>query len=149
RKWVYPKKPSGWFYDKRKWVSYILLAVLLSSPFIKINGNQLFLFNVLERKFSIFGFTFWPQDFYIVVVAMIICVVFIALFTVVFGMVVCVCICPQFIYMELVFLRIEYCDEGDRVAQIRLSQLEWNAEKIRNKGFKWLIFFIISFVIAN
>src|SRR5690554_735394 len=89
RKWVYPKKPSGWFYDKRKWVSYILLAVLLSSPFIKINGNQLFLFNVLERKFSIFGFTFWPQDFYIVVVAMIICVVFIALFTVAFGRVFC------------------------------------------------------------
>src|SRR5690554_1293724 len=149
RKWVYPKKPSDWFYDKRKWVSYILLAVLLSSPFIKINGNQLFLFNVLERKFSIFGFTFWPQDFYIVVVAMIICVVFIALFTVAFGRVFCGWICPQTIFMEMVFRRIEYWIEGDRGAQIRLNKQEWNAEKIRKKGFKWLIFFIISFVIAN
>ena len=149
RKWVYPKKPSGWFYDKRKWVSYILLAVLLSSPFIKINGNQLFLFNVLERKFSIFGFTFWPQDFYIVVVAMIICVVFIALFTVAFGRVFCGLICPHTIFMEMVFRRIEYWIEGDRGAHIRLNKQEWNAEKIRQTGFKWLIFFIISFVIAN
>lgn len=149
RIWMYPKKPSGWFYDKRKWVSYILLTVLLSSPFIKINGNQLFLFNVLERKFSVFGVTFWPQDFYIVVVAMIICVVFIALFTVAFGRVFCGWICPQTIFMEMVFRRIEYWIEGDRGAQIRLNKQEWNAEKVRKKGFKWFVFFLISFVIAN
>ncbi|MEG1377013.1 MAG: cytochrome c oxidase accessory protein CcoG, partial [Myroides sp.] len=85
RIWVYPKKPSGKFYNLRKIISYLLLVILLASPFIKINGNQLFLFNVLERKFSIFSFTFWPQDFYIVVIAIIIVVVFVALFTVVFG----------------------------------------------------------------
>lgn len=40
RSWVYPKKPSGIFYKYRTYVSYILLAFLLSAPFIKINGNQ-------------------------------------------------------------------------------------------------------------
>src|SRR5690554_1413062 len=149
RKWVYPKKPSGWFYNKRKWVSYILLAILLTSPFIKINGNQLFLFNVLERKFSIFGFAFWPQDFYLVVISMIIGVVFIALFTVAFGRVFCGWICPQTIFMEMVFRRIEYWIEGDRGAQIRLNKQVWNAEKIRKKALKWFVFFLISFIIAN
>jgi len=149
RAWIYPKKPAGKFYDKRKWVSYFLLIALLVSPFIKINGNQLFLFNVLERKFSIFGFTFWPQDFYIVVIAMIICIVFVALFTVVFGRIFCGWICPQTIFMEMVFRRIEYWIEGDRGAQIRLNKQEWNAEKIRKKVSKWIIFFIISFIIAN
>ena len=149
RAWIYPKKPAGKFYDKRKWVSYFLLIALLVSPFIKINGNQLILFNVLERKFSIFGFTFWPQDFYIVVIAMIICIVFVALFTVVFGRIFCGWICPQTIFMEMVFRRIEYWIEGDRGAQIRLNKQEWNAEKIRKKVSKWIIFFIISFIIAN
>lgn len=149
RKWVYPKKPSGWFYNKRKWVSYILLTILLVSPFIKINGNQLFLFNVLERKFSIFGFAFWPQDFYLVVISMIIGVVFIALFTVAFGRVFCGWICPQTIFMEMVFRRVEYWIEGDRGAQIRLNKQEWNAEKIRKKGLKWFVFFLMSLIIAN
>ena len=149
RIWVYPKKPSGKFYDLRKIISYILLVILLASPFIKINGNQLFLFNVLERKFAIFGFTFWPQDFYIVVIAIIICVVFVALFTVVFGRIFCGWICPQTIFLEMVFRRIEYWIEGDRGAQIRLDKQQWNAEKIRKKALKWFVFFIVSFIIAN
>lgn len=149
RIWVYPKKPSGKFYDLRKIISYLLLVILLASPFIKINGNQLFLFNVLERKFAIFGFTFWPQDFYIVVIAIIICVVFVALFTVVFGRIFCGWICPQTIFLEMVFRRIEYWIEGDRGAQIRLDKQQWNAEKIRKKALKWLVFFIVSFIIAN
>lgn len=149
RAWVYPKKPAGKFYDIRKYVSYFLLTILMVSPFVKINGNQLFLFNVLERKFSIFGFSFWPQDFYIMVIAMIIMVVFVALFTVVFGRIFCGWICPQTIFMEMVFRRIEYWIEGDRGAQIRLNKQAWNGEKIRKKGFKWTIFFIISFLIAN
>lgn len=149
RIWVYPKKPSGKFYDLRKIISYLLLVILLASPFIKINGNQLFLFNVLERKFAIFGFTFWPQDFYIVVIAIIICVVFVALFTVVFGRIFCGWICPQTIFLEMVFRRIEYWIEGDRGAQIRLDKQQWNAEKIRKKALKWFVFFIVSFIIAN
>lgn len=149
RAWIYPKKPSGFFYDKRKLVSYVLLLLLVTAPFIKINGNQLFLFNVLERKFSFFGVTFWPQDFYIVVIGLIICVVFVALFTVVFGRIFCGWVCPQTIFMEMVFRRIEYWIEGDRGAQIRLNKQSWDTEKIRKKGIKWFLFFVISFLIAN
>jgi cytochrome c oxidase accessory protein FixG len=149
RSWVYPKKPSGRFYKYRSWVSYFLLAILLSSPFIKINGNQFFLFNVLERKFNIFGFPFWPQDFHLLVVSMIIGVVFIILFTVVFGRIFCGWICPQTIFLEMVFRKIEYWIDGDRGKQIRLQKQAWNAEKIKKRILKWSIFFIISFIIAN
>lgn len=85
RAWIFPKKPSGRFYKYRKYVSYILLVFLLSAPFIKVGGNQFLMFNVLERRFNIFGFPFWPQDFYLFVLSMIIGVVFITLFTVAFG----------------------------------------------------------------
>lgn len=149
RVWVYPKKPSGKLYEYRKWVSYFLLAFLFLAPFVKINGNQFLLFNVIERRFNIFGFPFWPQDFHLFVISMIIGVIFVALFTVVFGRIFCGWICPQTIFMEMVFRRIEYWIEGDRNAQIKLDKQEWNAEKIRKKALKWFMFFIISFLIAN
>ncbi|UAB83753.1 cytochrome c oxidase accessory protein CcoG [Zunongwangia sp. SCSIO 43204] len=149
RAWIFPKKPSGKFYKYRKLVSYFLLAILFAAPFLKINGNQFLLFNVLERRFNFFGYPFWPQDFYLVVIMMIIGVVFVILFTVAFGRIFCGWICPQTIFMEMVFRRIEYWIEGDRGKQIRLAKQAWNAEKIWKKGLKWTIFFIISFLIAN
>lgn len=149
RVWVYPKKPSGKLYEYRKLVSYVLLAFLFAAPFVKVNGNQFLMFNVLERRFNIFGFPFWPQDFHLFVISMIIGVIFVALFTVAFGRLFCGWICPQTIFMEMVFRRIEYWVEGDRNAQIKLDKQEWNAEKIRKKALKWFVFFVISFIIAN
>ncbi|MGE4347051.1 MAG: cytochrome c oxidase accessory protein CcoG [Flavobacteriaceae bacterium] len=149
RAWVYPKKPKGRYYDKRKIVSYVLLLMLFSFPFIKINGHQFILLNFFERKFHIFGIPFWPQDFYLVMISMVVGVVFVTLFTVAFGRIFCGWICPQTIFMEMVFRRIEYWIDGDRNAQIKLDKQEWNAEKIRKRLFKWFIFFVISFLIAN
>ena len=149
RAWVFPKKPSGRFYKYRKLVSYLLLAFLILSPFIKVNGNQFLMFNVLERRFNIFGFPFWPQDFHLFVISMIIGVIFIALFTVAFGRIFCGWICPQTIFMEMVFRRIEFWIDGDRNAQMKLDRQPWNSGKIRKRVTKWIVFFIISFIIAN
>lgn len=149
RSWIYPKKPSGRLYNYRKVVSYFLLAFLVLAPFIKINGNQFLMFNVPERRFNIFGFPFWPQDFHLFVISMIIGVVFVALFTVAFGRLFCGWVCPQTIFLEMVFRRIEYWIDGDRNAQIKLAKMEWNAVKIKKRVLKWSIFFIISFAIAN
>jgi len=149
RAWIFPKKPSGKYYTYRKWVSYFLLLFLFASPFIKVNGNQFLLFNVLERRFNVFGLPFWPQDFHLFVISMIIAVIFIAFFTVGFGRIFCGWMCPQTIFMEMVFRRIEYWIDGDRGAQIRLDRQEWNGEKIRKRVLKWIVFFLISFLIAN
>ncbi|WP_460219639.1 cytochrome c oxidase accessory protein CcoG [Psychroserpens sp. MEBiC05023] len=149
RAWVYPKKPSGRYYDKRKIVSYVLLTFLFTAPFIKVDGNQFLMFNVLERRFNIFGFPFWPQDFYLFVISMLIGVVFITLFTVGFGRIFCGWICPQTIFMEMVFRRIEYWIEGDRNKQRKLDRQQWDAEKIRKRVLKWFIFLVVSFLIAN
>ncbi|MBL7558656.1 cytochrome c oxidase accessory protein CcoG [Olleya sp. YSTF-M6] len=149
RAWIFPKKPSGKFYDYRKIVSYVLLAFLFAAPFVKINGNQFLLFNVLERRFNIFGFPFWPQDFHLFVISMIIGVVFITLFTVAFGRIFCGWICPQTIFLEMVFRRIEYWIDGDRGAQMKLKRSKWTPQKIRKRLLKHTIFVIISFLIAN
>ncbi len=149
RNFIFPKKPSGIFYIYRTYVSWVLLTILMAAPFIKIKGNQFLLFNVIERKFHIFGFPFWPQDFHLLVISLLLSVVFIILFTVVFGRIFCGWICPQTIFMEMVFRKIEYLIDGDRTKQIKLDKQDWNAEKIRKRLLKWTAFFIIAFLISN
>ncbi|MBP9152408.1 MAG: cytochrome c oxidase accessory protein CcoG [Flavobacteriales bacterium] len=149
RRWIYPKKPFGQYFNARKIVSYVLLVVLFAGPWIKIDGEPLFMVNILLRKFVIFGKVFWPQDFYLFGLAMITFVVFIVLFTVAFGRLFCGWVCPQTIFMEMLFRRIEYLIEGDWKHQQRLDKMPWNAEKIRKKGLKHFLFLIISFLISN
>lgn len=149
RNWIYPKKPKGPFYEYRKYVSYVLLLFLFGMPFIKVNGEPLLLFNVLERKFILFGVYFAPQDFHLFVFAMLIFIIFIALFTVVYGRLFCGWVCPQTIFMEMVFRRIEYWIEGDANAQRRLNKAPWTSDKIIKKLGKQMIFFAIAVLVAN
>ncbi|MCI5059158.1 MAG: cytochrome c oxidase accessory protein CcoG [Flavobacteriales bacterium] len=149
RLWIFPKKPFGKFYNWRKITSYFLIAILLGGPFITVQGQPLLMLNILERKFVIFGKIFWPQDIHLFALLVITGVVFIILFTVIFGRLFCGWVCPQTIFMEMLFRRIEYWFEGDWKHQQKLSKMPWNFEKIRKRGGKWLAFWVVSFVIAN
>ena len=149
RIWIFPKKPFGKFTNYRTYLSYLLLALLFAGPWLRISGEPVLLLNILERKFVILGMIFWPQDFYLFGLAMITGVVFIILFTVVYGRIFCGWICPQTIFMEHVFRRIEYWIEGDWKHQKRLKDAPWTSEKIRKRLLKHSIFFLISFAISN
>lgn len=149
RIWVYPKMPKGIFHNRRVILSIILLSFLFAAPHLYINGEPLILLNIIERKFVFFGQVFWPQDLYIFAFTMILVLVFIILFTVVFGRIFCGWVCPQTIFMEMVFRKIEYWIEGDWTHQKKLNKQPWNKEKILKKTSKHVIFFIISFLIAN
>ncbi len=149
RIWIYPKKPKGKFYNARTIVATILLLLLYGLPFIKVNGNPLILLNVLERKIILFGIPFGPHDFHIFVIAMIIAIIGIFLFTVVYGRIFCGWICPQTVFMEMVYRKIEYLIEGDANKQRALDKMEWNTEKITKKTIKHTIFALIAFITAN
>lgn len=130
-------------------MSYFFLALLFASPFLKLNGEQLVLLNILERKFVLFGFIFWPQDFYLFVLALLTFIVFIVLFTVVFGRAFCGWACPQTIFLEMVFRKIEIWIEGDHLKRIKLDEGPLTGEKIFKKALKHGIYLCISFLIAN
>ncbi len=149
RNWIYPKKPDGFYYKARTVLSWFLLGFLFLAPFIKINGNPIILLNILERKFIIFGVVFWPQDFYLLFLAMITLIVFIVLFTALWGRLFCGWVCPQTIFMEMLFRKVEYFIEGDAVNQRRLNKAPWDKSKIFKKTSKHAIFFGLSFLIAN
>ncbi|HBH24858.1 MAG TPA: cytochrome c oxidase accessory protein CcoG [Cytophagales bacterium] len=149
RIWVYPKKPFGRFHNYRAIVAVVLLILLFAGPFIKVNGHPFLLFNVFERKFILFGTAFWPQDFHILALIMISFVVFIVLFTVVYGRVWCGWACPQTIFMEMVFRKIEYWIDGDAIKQKKLKAAPWNATKIWKRSLKFVLFLAISLLISH
>jgi cytochrome c oxidase accessory protein FixG len=149
RIWVFPHKPGGSLYNLRSWVSLGYLIVFFGLPFIKIHDHPVFLINVLERRFILFGQIFWPQDFFIFALGMVVFIVFVALFTVVFGRVFCGWACPQTIFMEMVFRKIEYWIEGDGQKQKLLAKAPWHSDKIIKKSAKVAAFWIVSFIIAN
>jgi cytochrome c oxidase accessory protein FixG len=149
RNYIFPKKPGGKFYNLRTLASLVYLIVFFTLPFIKVDEEPLFLFNVLERKFIFFGQIFWPQDFFIFAIGFLTFMVFIIFFTVVFGRVFCGWACPQTIFMEMVFRKIEYWLDGDHNEQRKLKAMPWNAYKIRKRATKMAVFYFISFIIAN
>ena len=149
RKWVYAQKPKGRFYKIRSYVSWGFFIIFFGLPFIYIDGRPLFLFNIPEAKFIIFGKVFWPQDFFIFGLTMITFIVFIILFTAAFGRLFCGWVCPQTIFMEMLFRKVEYLIEGDAAAQKILKRSPWTANKIFRKTTKHFAFFLLSFIIAN
>lgn len=149
RLWVYAKSPKGKFTNYRTIVGVILLIFLFAGPFLKINGNPVLLLNFIERKIIILGMQFWPQDFHLFFLAMLSLFVFIILFTTTYGRVWCGWTCPQTIFMEFVFRKIEYLIEGNARKQKILSEQAWNFDKIWRKTSKHVIFYLISFIIGN
>lgn len=149
RRWIYPKEPRGRYTIARTALSSILLIILFGVPFIKVGGHPLMLFDIINRKFVLFGFPFGPHDFFLLGLAMITTIVFIFLFTAVYGRLFCGWICPQTVFMESVFRKIDYWIEGDYRQQRKLNESSWNGIKIGKKGAKYFSYFVISFLVSN
>ncbi|GAB1450484.1 cytochrome c oxidase accessory protein CcoG [Draconibacterium sp.] len=149
RKWVYAKKPSGTWYTRRTVFSWFLLLFFVAAPFIRINGHPLILLDIASRKFIIFGAIFWAQDTFILALLMLSFVLFVVLFTVTFGRLWCGWACPQTIFLEMVFRKIEFIIEGDYKKRYKLDKGPWTKEKIVKKVLKHAIFILISIAITN
>ena len=149
RQWIYPLIRKGQLYKYRSLLSYFYLILFFAGPFLSISGQPVLLLNIIDRQFIILGQVFWPQDIFLFVLATLTFIVCIVLFTIAFGRLFCGWICPQTIFMEMVFRKIEVLIEGNAPAQKKLSASPLTAEKIMRKGSKHLAFLLISFLIAN
>jgi cytochrome c oxidase accessory protein FixG len=149
RKWIYPLIRKGRLYKWRSWISYVYLVFFFTGPFLRIGGQPLLMLNFMDRQFVILGQVFWPQDIFLFVLASLVFIVCIVLFTIAFGRIFCGWICPQTIFMEMVFRKVEVWIEGNPNKAKKLDAAPWNREKIIKKGSKHAIFIFISFLISN
>jgi cytochrome c oxidase accessory protein FixG len=149
RNWIYALKPSGKWYNYRKILAYIYLLVFFVMPFIRINGTPFMMMNFPEGKFILFTKIFWPQDFFIFAIGMITFIIFIVLFTIIYGRLFCGWVCPQTVFMEFVFRPIEWLVEGSPAQQRKLNNAPWDIQKIGKKALKHFLFFAFSLVISH
>lgn len=149
RKWVFAQKPSGKWYRLRTYISLVFFMLFFALPFVYVHGQPLFLFNIPGARFIIFSKVFWPQDFFIFGLTMVTFIVFIILFTAAFGRLFCGWVCPQTIFMEMLFRKVEYAILGDaakqRLARNSPSTAGWRLRV----ALKHVVFFGLSFIIAN
>jgi cytochrome c oxidase accessory protein FixG len=149
RMWIFARQPRGKWTQRRTWLSWLLIGGMFAGPFIKIHGNPLLMINIVERRFSILGQLFWPQDVLLFAVAMLIFLVGLIIFTTAFGRLWCGWTCPQTVMMEMVFRKIEYLIEGDAVEQRQLAAAPWTARKLGKRALKLGVFLGVSFLIGN
>ena len=149
RKWLYPSQPKGRFYRARTGLTWLMLALMFGGPFVKLHGNPLLMINVVERKFSVLGVIFWPQDNLVFALGFLLFLMGIAVFTAAFGRLWCGWTCPQTVMMEMVFRKIEFVIEGSATEQKALNRAPWTASKLAKKAAKHAIFFALSFIIGN
>ncbi|MCO6460140.1 MAG: cytochrome c oxidase accessory protein CcoG [Saprospiraceae bacterium] len=149
RKWFYVSRPNGKFTKWRSYLNFFYFALFFTLPLLRYQGRPFFMINFPKGEFIVFGKIFWPQDFFLFAMGMITMIVFVILFTVIFGRLFCGWVCPQTVFLEGLFRKIEWWIEGSPAQQKKLDQMPWNWEKIRKKGLKHLIFLAISFLIAN
>ncbi|MEN8157283.1 MAG: cytochrome c oxidase accessory protein CcoG [Bacteroidota bacterium] len=149
RKWVYAKRPRGKWYTRRTIFSWFVLLFFVAVPFIRINGNPFVLLDITGRKFILFGAIFWAQDTFILALLMLSFVLFIVLFTVTFGRLWCGWACPQTIFLEMVFRKIEYWIEGDYRKRHQLDEGGWTREKILKRTAKHAVYILVSVAMTN
>ena len=125
RRWIYARQPHGRLYTARTAVGAVLIAFLFLAPFVTIGGQPLMRLDVLQRHFVLLGVVFWPQDFHIVVLIALTALVTLMISTVVVGRIWCGWLCPQTIFMEMVFRRLEYFIEGSAEQQLRHDRGPW------------------------
>lgn len=143
REKVYPREVHGVFAALRVIAVVVLLGLFYGLCWLRWDGEQLLLFDLPERKFHVFGWTLFPQDFPYLAFMLIIAALSLFLFTALAGRLFCGYACPQTVWTE-VFLWIERKVEGDRQKQMKLDRRPWTREKIFIKGTKHAIWIVFS-----
>ena len=149
RKWVYPASVSGPFRKWRRGLGYFVILIYFVMPWIKIGGMQSILLQIPERRFVLFGQIFWPQELLYLVFLLLGLTAALFFFTALVGRVWCGWLCPQTVFLEEVFRKIEEWVEGDHHERMRLDKGPWNFRKVWKKGLKHSLYLIVSAHVSN
>lgn len=146
---THPSEVSGKLRTWRTRVGLVLGAIFLVLPWVRISGRPLFLFDIPGRRFSVFGQLFWAQDLPLLLYLAGGFILFVLFMTAIFGRVWCGWACPQTVFIDLVFRRIEGWIEGDSVTRRRRDAEPLDFDRVMRKGMKWALFVFASGVISH
>jgi len=140
---VYPRSVRGGFARWRWAMVWLTQVVFYGLPWLTWNGRPSVLFDLVDRRFYIFGLVLYPQDFIYLTGLLVLSAFGLFFATAAAGRVWCGYACPQTVYTEI-FLWVERRIEGERGKRIRLDAGPWTMDKLRRKGLKHGIWGIIA-----
>ncbi len=149
RFFLHPADVNGLFTRLRRLFALLLIGIYLALPWIPINGNPAVFLDVVNRRFHLFGLTFTAQDLWLAFFFITGLGFSLFFVTALFGRLWCGWACPQTVFLEHVYRRIERWIEGDATKRRKLDRQPWDASKLFKRGFKHTLFVLISLIIAH
>ncbi len=140
---IHTKAFSGRYRLFRLLGAGLLFALFFGTVWLTWDQRQAVLWDLANRKFHIFGATFWPQDLILLSAILIIAAFGLFFITVAAGRIWCGYTCPQSVW-TWVFMWAEKVTEGDRHQRVRLDAAPWSADKILRRGAKHSIWLGVS-----
>lgn len=145
----HPMAVRGVFRKYRSLFYWALIIFFMVLPWVKIGGHQAVLIDIPNRQFAFFGLTFWAHDIPLIFFLLAGATLTLAFITAVWGRVWCGWACPQTVFIDAIYRKIETWVEGSHVKRMQLDKAVWNKEKIFKKSIKWFLYFIVSTHIAH
>lgn len=146
---IIPAEVTGYFRKRRDLVQAILVLFFLILPWTKINGLQTLQLDIVQRRFVILGVQFMSHDAPLVFFILGILTLSLALVTALWGRVWCGWACPQTVFIDGVYRRVEIWIEGQYIERRKLDREPLSFKKAWKLMFKWSVFFLISAIIAH
>ncbi len=149
RVYIFPEAVSGYYNRFRTVVQAVLIVIFLMLPWVKVAGHQALLFDVIDKKISIFGLNFWYHDAPLIFFILGILTIGLAFVTAIWGRIWCGWGCPQTVFIDGVFRRIERLVIGSHIKQKLLVRSPMNGAKFFKYSMKWFLFLLVSLLIAH
>ncbi len=149
RIFIYPAKVRGLWHNRRRILHFILMVIFLVLPWIKVGGHQAVLINIPDRQFALFGLTFWAHDSPLIFFVLATLTIGLAWVTAIWGRAWCGWACPQTVFIETIFRKIEEMVEGHHIKRRRLNESELSFEKAFKKTLKWILYLSASLIITH
>lgn len=149
RVFIHPADVRGRFRVRRTVVQAILIVFFLALPWIKLGGRQALLLDIAHRRFEIFGLSLRAHDAPILVFVFATAAFALFFATAVFGRVWCGWACPQTVFIDGLFRRIERLIDGPALERRRLQQATWSKQKIFKRLSKWSLYFFATLILTH
>lgn len=149
RVYLYPEDARGVWKNRRQVFHWVLISLYLILPWIYIQGKPILMLNIFTREFTFFGYTHYGVDPILIFSVVASAIFFIAFITTIFGRVWCGWACPQTVFIQTIFSKIETLIEGKARARKSLDAAPWNFQKLMRKTIKWSLFTLVSLHISH
>lgn len=149
RVFLHPADVKGPFRDWRSRTQWVLIFIFLILPWVRLGDRPLILLDIHAREFEIFGLSLRAHNSPLLILVLAAAAFGLFFVTSIFGRIWCGWACPQTVFIDGVFRKIERWIEGPALERRKLDRMPWSMEKLAKRTAKWSAFLIVSLILTH